>query len=518
LVVVVVFAVLLFATPAPSQGQDWLGQARAALAQGDFASARAAANKALATASNLGDAEVILGLADTGEGNLSGAAQHFARAVSIQPGNYRAHAYLGSTFLRENRLADARKSFDRVLALNPDNPVAHYNLGVISTLERKPSSALPHFAAVVKSNPSDAAALIGLLECQLDLRQSSAADESARKLDALLPVDSPALLQVGTTLAAHGHYPAALPLLRRFSASNLQSFDAHYNLALALLRTGALDEAASELDSLILRMPKPEAYNLLAEIEEKRGRRTEALRASERAVQMAPSNEEFLIDYGSALVNAGDLNNAVPRFKDAVNKWPDSLRPRLGLASVFYLAGKYELCATTLLEGIARQPNAAPLYDLLGKTFEAVPALQRDIKAAFEKYVASGVRDAAAHAHLGTMLDLTADGEGTDRFSKSKEQLRRALALNPRLPQAHLQLGIIAQDEGNLQQALTSYQRTVALAPTLAAARYRLGSVYGKLGNQVKAQAELDAFRKLKASEAEQERELMMGSVSPGRK
>ena len=214
----------------------------------------------------------------------------------------------------------------------------------------------------------------------------------------------------------------------------------------------------------------------------------------------------------------GDLNNAVHLFKDAVNKWPDSLRSRLGLASVFYLAGKYELCATTLLQGIARQPNAAPLYDLLGKTFESVPALQRDIKAAFEKYVASGVRDAAAHAHLGTMLYLTADGEGTDRFSKSKEQLRRALALNPRLPQAHLQLGIIAQDEGKLQQALTSYQRTVALAPTLAAARYRLGSVYGKLGNHVKAQAELDVFRKLKASEAEQEREPTMGSVSPGRK
>jgi hypothetical protein len=54
----------------------------------------------------------------------------------------------------------------------------------------------------------------------------------------------------------------------------------------------------------------------------------------------------------------------------------------------------------------------------------------------------------------------------------------------------------------------------VALAPTLAAARYRLGSVYGKLGNRAKAQAELELFRKLKASEAEQERELTMRSVS----
>jgi tetratricopeptide (TPR) repeat protein len=396
--------------------------------------------------------------------------------------------------------------------------VAHYNLGVISTLERNPAAALPHFDAVIKSNPSDVAALIGILECQLDLKQASAVAESARKLDELLPADSPALLQVGSTLAAHGYNSAGLPMLRRFAASNPQSFDARYNLALALLRTGALDEAAGELVAVIHNAPRPEAYNLLGEVEEKRGHRDDALRAFEEAVRLAPMNEELRIDYGSALVNSDDLNKAMLVFAEAVNIWPDSLRPRLGLASVYYLAGRHEQCAKTLLEGIARQPNAAPLYDLLGKTFEAVPDLQRDIKAVFEKYLASGPKDAAAHAHLGAMLYLTAAGEGSDRFAPAKEQLRRALELNPRSPQAHLQLGIIAQQEGNLQQALKSYQQTVALAPTLAAARYRLGSVYGKLGNRARAQAELELFRKLKASEAEQERESTMRSVSVGRK
>jgi tetratricopeptide (TPR) repeat protein len=516
--VAVYIALLLSALPAPAEGQGWLEQAQMALERGQFANARLAANKALAAAPDSSDAEVILGLADTGEGNLSAATQHFTRAVSIQPGNYRAHAYLGSTFIRENRLVEARKSFDKVLTLSPGNQVAHYNLGVISMLERNPSAALAHFAAVIKTNPSDAAALIGLLECQVDLRQASAVGESARKLDKLLLADSPALLQVGSILAAQGYSSTGLPMLRRFAASNPQSFDARYNLALALLHTGSLDEAAGELQAVVRSLPKPEAYNLLGEVEEKRGRRQDALRAFEQAVRLAPTDEEFRIDYGSALVNADNLTGAMLVFTGAIDQWPDSLRPRLGLASVYYLAGKHEQCAKTLLEGIARLPNAAPLYDLLGKTFEAVPDLQREIKAIFETYIASGTHDAMAHAHLGTMLYLTADGEGSDRFAQAKEQLRRALVLNPRLPQAHLQLGIIAQEEGDLQQALRSYQRTVTLAPMLTAARYRLGSVYGKLGNRTRAQAELEIFRNLKASDARQERESTMRSVAAARK
>ena len=511
---VLILVLLVSAIPTSAQDGEWLERARVALESGDLTTARLAATNALSADPKTADAEVVLGLVDTAENHLSAAAEHFGRAVSLQPNNYRAHAYLGSTYLRQEKVVEARKSFEKVLSLNPDNAAAHYNLGVISLIGRNSSAALPHFAAVVKANASDTAGLIGLLECQLDLKQTAAADESARKLGALLPSTSPALLQIGTTLADVGDYPSALAMFRKFVAGNPDSFDGHYNLALAMLRTGAFDDAAVELEAILGRIPKAEAYNLLGDVEEKRGHADKALRAFEQAAQMDPRNEDFTIDYGSALINAGDLNRAVPVFAQAAGNWPHSVRSRLGLASAYYLAGKHEECARVLLEGIAVQPNATPLYDLLGKTFEAVPPLQPDIKGVFEKYVATHPNDAVACAHLGTMLYLTSAAEGVGRFARAKEQLRRAIAVNPRLAEAHLQLGIVAQAEGDLPQALASYQRAAALAPTLSAARYRLGSVYRKLGNSEKAKAELDQFRKLKASEAQQEREQMIRSLS----
>ena len=96
---------------------------------------------------------------------------------------------------------------------------------------------------------------------------------------------------------------------------------------------------------------------------------------------------------------------------------------------------------------------------------------------------------------------------------QAKAHLRRAIALDPKLAEAHLQLGILAQKAGELTESVAALQRAVELAPELASARYRLGLVYQKLGEKEKAKAELDLFRKLKAANEEGERNAIVQSV-----
>jgi tetratricopeptide (TPR) repeat protein len=511
----VAFSILLAATSSASpQEQTWLEQARVALANGDFAAARTAAGQALSQNGASAEAEVILGLVDTAGEQLRSAEAHFAEAVSLQPSNYRAHTYLGSTYLRQGRLVEAQRAFSRVLQLNPGNAVAQYNLGVIASLQRKPAVAIPYFSAVHQLNPGDAAALVALLECQLDLKQSRAARDSAQKLDKLLPADSPVLLQVGAALASRGEYATALPLLRRFATANPASLDAAYNLALVLFHTGALEEAESVVRRLLGNAPKAETYNLLGSVIEKRGQKKQAVQAFAEAVRLAPGNEDFRIDHGSSLINADVLDEAIAAFSRAVADLPESMRLRLGLGSALYLSGRYDEAAQAMLECIRRAPGFAPAYDLLGKMFDSAPERQVEIMEAFRKYLQTGAQNAVAHAHYATMLYARAQGEGPARFLEAKQHLRRALTLNPRLAQAHVQLGVILQAEGSLSEAVASYQRGVALAPSYAAARYRLASAYQKLGNRARAQIELEAFRTLKDKEKEEERQALLRGVS----
>ena len=512
--IVATLTLLLPARSALGNNETRLKQARAAIAKGDVTEARSAARQVLAVSSDSAEAEAILGLADTAEGDLQSAVLHFERSATLQPANYRAHTYLGSTYLRQKRLTEARQAFQRVLKLRPGNNVAQYNLGLIEMLEGKPTRALPYFLAVHGANPRDAAALLALLECQLHLKDSRAARESASKLHRLLPDGSPVLLQAGAALAAGGEYQSALPLLQRYSASHPKSFDAVYNLGLAQFHAGVLPAAEETMKRLLLHAPKAEAYDLLGSIQEKLGQNENALQAFGEAVKLAPNNEDYRVNYGSALVNAGRLDQAVAEFSRSVSESPDSLRMRLGLGSVLYLYGRYEEAAEAILQCVHRAPTFAPAYDLLGKIFESAPEQQDQIAAAFAAYVKSGAKNAVAHYHYGAILYAQAAGEGAGRYKLAKEQLRAAVALNPKQSEAYVQIGVIAQAEGSLQDAVVAYEKAVKLAPSYATARYRLGSTYQQLGEHAKAETELAAFRSLKAKEKEVESQTILRGLS----
>jgi tetratricopeptide (TPR) repeat protein len=435
-------------------------------------------------------------LTDTAASDLASAGKHFRRAVSLAPSDYRTHAYLASNQLNQKQTAEARASFKRVLELNPGNQVAHYNLGVIALLESKPAEALPHFQAVHRANPRDTAVLIGLLEAEVLLRKPVGA--TVQKIERLTTGAAPERQQAAVVLIAGEQYEAAIPLLRGIRDSNPGSFDAAYNLALACFRAGKLDEASAALQPLLGGRRAGEAYRLLGAVQERAGS-PEALRSFAEAVRLDPS-EDSRVDYASALVMAGDFDKAIAIFADAQKAFPRSQRVRLGLGSAQYLAGLYPEAAETLLAAVRAQPASAAAYDLLGRTYESVPARQEEIKQLFAEYLRRNPRDAAAYTHYATM---TGD----------KQYLHRALEINPRFAAAHFQLGAMAQRDDDLPTAAAAFERAAALEPNYATAHYRLGTVLQKMGKTQQAQAEFALFRKLRAEEGKQERQSVMRSL-----
>ena len=167
-----------------------------------------------------------------------------------------------------------------------------------------------------------------------------------------------------------------------------------------------------------------------------------------------------------------------------------------------------------MLACIRVAPWFAPAYDLLGKIYDSSPENQTRIATVFAEYLRNHPNDAMAEYHYGAILYARSQGEASDRYLSAKEHLERSLALDPSLAQAHVQLGVIAQAEGRDKDAVASFERAVKFAPTYAAARYRLGSAYQKLGERAKAESELQAFRALKEKEKEQENQTILRGLS----
>jgi tetratricopeptide (TPR) repeat protein len=510
-----VFAVLVFALAASgsmaADGRALIEKARTALQQNRFSEAKSAAIEALRVNPQSSDAEIILGLVATSANELAAAETHFARAVALQPANPRAHGYLGSTYLARQRLTDAAAEFSQVLKLDASNSAAQYNLGVIAALQQKPEIAVGHFESVARANPADIEALGALLRTQIALKRSSAARITAGQLQRALPVGDPRLSEAGALIASSGDYAGAIPILEGVHKSAPQSTDAAYNLALALFRAGQAERSLRVLQPF---SRNAQALNLLGTIEEDRGRYAEAKVALELAAKLEPANEDYRVDYAVLLLHEATAEAGVSAFADAARDFPRSLRVRLGLGSAQYLAGRYEDAAATLIDAAALHSSSSLPYQLLARLYEAVPNQQERIRSLFQEYLHTEPRDAKTYsAYAAMLMSATRSDRGGD-LSEVRRYLEKAIALDPKLPEAHLELGVLAHDEGNLQGAIQAFRTAVELAPDSSQAHYRLATALAKAGQNERSRAEMQAFQKLRSKERDREKELILRSLA----
>jgi len=74
---------------------------------------------------------------------------------------------------------------------------------------------------------------------------------------------------------------------------------------------------------------------------------------------------------------------------------------------------------------------------------------------------------------------------------------RKSIALDPRLADAHLQLGILYCDQHREQEAIPEFQAAIRLHPDDPDAHYRLAQAYTRTGDRQRGQEELQLYDKL---------------------
>jgi tetratricopeptide (TPR) repeat protein len=491
-----------------AEGLRAFQQAREFFDQQQWDKAQAAAAKALAADPEMGDAEILMGLIATVRSQFPDAEKHFSRAAALQPGNYQTHAYLGSTYLQEKRFSEAAGAFRKVLELNPGNVAANYNLGLIALEQNAASEALRRFETVLRVSHSDVPALTGILTCQLMLRRTTDARRTAQQLQEQLDGHDPRLFQVAALLAEHGDSGAAIPIMERVRQAFPQSWQVNYNLAVACFQTAQYDRAAEIVRPFGGSGGRAEASDLLGVIEEKRGRTLDAERAFQDAAAREPSDEDYRFDYGNSFVQHGKVTSAIEVFRTAVADSPRSWKLRVGLGSAYYLAADYESAAGALLEAVRLKPDSIAAWFLLGEAYESAVRLQPAIETAFASYLKSAPRDAWAYYHYSAILYERAQASGRGDYQQAILNLNQALRLNARFAQPYLELGLIAMAQGKTERGVAALQKAVSLEPGFAAAHYRLGLAYKRIGDGTRAQEELSRFRALKEDERQRGRVL----------
>jgi len=414
--------------------------------------------------------------------------QEFRAAVA----QYEAGHYSEAATKLESLLRQVPKSFE-----------INELLGLVYSAQSQNAVANAHLETAVRLNPDSAPARTNLAANLVRLGKLELAGDQFKKAAELEPQNFDTNHNLGEFYVKSKQIDAAVPSLERAQRLEPSSYDNGYDLSLAYLLTGRAADARVQIQALLKLKDSAELHNLLGEVEEKDGKFVEAANEYELAAHADPS-ESNLFDWGSELLLHRTLGPAIEVFQDATRRYPTSQRLAIGLGMALYAHGNYDDAVKSLLRAADLNASDPSCYLFLSRAYDSSPSQADDVILRFRRFAELQPRNARALYYYAMSLwkGKRAQDPSLD-LRQIEALLKNSLALDPKLAEAHLQLGNLYSDQGKYAEAVPEYVRALELNSDLADAHYRLGQAYVRTGQKESAQAQLEVYQKLREQHLE---------------
>ncbi len=370
---------------------------------------------------------------------------------------------------------------------------------MVYSAQGKDAEATAHLQNAVRLKPNSSAARTNLATNLVRLHKLAPAEIEFKKALALNPASYDTNHNLGEFYVAGGKLSQAIPFLDKAHRVKPSAYDNGYDLALAYVETGKLVDAQRVVKALIAQKNTAELHNLLARSKKRSGNFVAAEHEYESAAHMDPS-ESNLFDWASELLLHRTLDPAVEIFGQATQRYPKSPRLAIGLGMALYSRGNYDDAVKALLKAADLDPADARCYYFLSKAYDSSPAQADEVIQRFRRF--ADLQPQNGHALYYYAMSLwkgrRAQDENVD-FSQIEALLKKAVELDPKFPEAHLQLGNLYSDQKKYSDAAPQYELALAVNSGLADAHYRLGQAYVHLGKRDEAQQHLQIYQKLRA-------------------
>jgi tetratricopeptide (TPR) repeat protein len=405
------------------------------------------------------------------------------------------------------RLAEAASQLETLLPHARGTFEVHELLGLVYAGQSQDAKAVEQLQIAVQLKPGSAAARTNLAASLFHSGKLDSAEGQFRKALELDPRDYDANHNLGELYIQNKRIADAVPLLEK--AQEIRpSYDNGYDLALAYFLTGKLAQATQLVQNLEQTKDTGELHNLLAQIEEKRGNFVPAVNEYEVAAHMDPS-EGNLFDWGSELLAHRTYEPSIQVFETALQRYPNSPRLLIGLGMAYYFRGKYDEAVKALLAAADLNPADPRCYLFLSKAYDSSPNQADEVIQRFRRFSELQPHNAGAQYYYA--MSLWKGKRAEDPHFELKEietLLQKSIALDPNLPEAHVQLGNLYGDQHDYAKSIPEYVRALQLDPNQPDAHYRLGQDYVHTGQKDRAQAELAIYQRQRAAHmAEMDRE-----------
>ena len=396
------------------------------------------------------------------------------------------------------KYAEAVGPLEKLVKEAPETFEVQELLGLVYAAQAEDAKANKHLAKAVRLEPGSAEARSNLAASYARLGKMELAQEQFLRAAELDPKNYETNHNLGEIYVRQGMVAKAVPYLEKAQRIKSSSYDNGYDLALAYMVTGRLTEARTAAEELLKVKETAELHNLLAHIEEKAGNYIAAANEFQAAARREPT-ESNLFDWGGELLLHRTLDPAVQVFEQAVQRYPNSPRLMVGLGMAYYARGNYDDAVKAFLKGADLDPTDARCYKFLSRAYDSSPSQADEVIERFRRYAELQPSNGQAQYYYAMSLWKGKRAQDTGFDLKQIEALlARAIAADPKLAEAHLQMGNVNSDQGRFAEAIPEYRRALELNRDLADAHYRLGQALARTGQKDKAQDEFAVYQRLR--------------------
>ncbi len=323
--------------------------------------------------------------------------------------------------------------------------------------------------------------------------RNAESEEAWRSYLELHPSSSEAYAHLGLLEARQEHYKDAIPLYHKALALHSTISGLQLNLGLAYFKAGDMKEALQEFIPLLKDTPAS-----------------------------SPNRQRLAILAGMSYYGLQKYTLAAPYLKEASDRDPQNLPLLMALAHSYLWSKQYQDVMDTYRKILLQNAESAEADMLAGEALDEL----KDTPGAIQQFRAAVRADPKmpdVHFGLGYLLwgkrqyqdaspEFQAELDNNPNHAQAMTYLadcdvhlghpeaaapllEKAIAIDPGIELAHLDLGSIDADAGRLEDALREFTSAAKLAPNDVDVHWRLGRVYRTMGKKELAKAELDKAR-----------------------
>ena len=348
-----------------------------------------------------------------------------------------------------------------------------------------------------------------------------------RLLEKQSPLNPDALSGEGIALALMGRSDEAIDTLKRALAVDPSYWLAHRELGILYWSKGRKQDAAEELEPLIVLHPDDAPVNsILGQYELERKSYPAALAYFSRIPAEMAADPSLALMGAEAQLNTRDIARAAETLKDLVGRpdltndmrfklawmlgqaklskeaiqefnklptdYPDRFRRNYGLALAYFNERDYQKCIQTLKPVLATGGTEPELYSLLGVAEEKGGQTQEAYEAFREGILQNPTNShnylniatlASQHLNYKLAAEMLTEGIAripqahelflsrgiaytlAARFDEAKRDYQRAIEMAPEDYGGYLAMGISELEEGNLNGAIQSFRKAAVHGP-----------------------------------------------------